>query len=86
LPTKHGIDGSVVFPLTDWLRWFGGYRQAFGTFQYNGRPIRTGFSATFAPSWEAALPCSSSRPTIPSNADTRVTAGLRFTWCCVDRR
>jgi tetratricopeptide (TPR) repeat protein len=53
LPTEHWIDGSVAFYLTDWLRWFGGYRQAFGAFQYNGRLIRTGLSATFAPSWEA---------------------------------
>ena len=49
LPTEHWIDGSVAFYLTDWLRWFGGYRQAFGAFQYNGRLIRTGLSATFAP-------------------------------------
>ena len=53
LPTEHWIDGSVAFYLTDWLRWFGGYRQAFGGLQYDGRLIRSGFSATFAPSWEA---------------------------------
>jgi len=53
LPTEHWIDGSVAFYLTDWLRWFGGYRQAFGAPQYNGRLIRSGLSATFAPSWEA---------------------------------
>ena len=35
------------------MRWFGGYRQAFGGLQYDGRLIRSGFSATFAPSWEA---------------------------------
>lgn len=52
LPTEHWIDGSVAFYLTDWLRWFGGYRQAFGAFQYNGRLIRSGLSATVAPSWE----------------------------------
>lgn len=53
LPTEHWIDGSVAFYLTDWLRWFGGYRQTFGAPQYNGRLIRTGLSVTFAPSWEA---------------------------------
>jgi tetratricopeptide (TPR) repeat protein len=53
LPTEHWIDGSVAFYFTDWLRWFGGYRQAFGASQYNGRLIRSGFSATFTPSWEA---------------------------------
>jgi tetratricopeptide (TPR) repeat protein len=53
LPTEHWIDGSVAFYLTDWLRWFGGYRQAFGAPQYNGRLIRSGLSATFSPSWEA---------------------------------
>jgi len=52
LPTEHWIDASVAFYLTDWLRVFGGYRQAFGAFQYNGRLIRTGLSATIAPSWE----------------------------------
>jgi len=52
LPTEHWIDGSVAFYLTDWLRWFGGYRQAFGASQYNGRLIRSGLSATVAPSWD----------------------------------
>jgi tetratricopeptide (TPR) repeat protein len=52
LPTEHWIDGSMAFYLTDWLRWFGGYRQAFGAPQYNGRLIRSGLSATVAPSWD----------------------------------
>jgi tetratricopeptide (TPR) repeat protein len=52
LPTEHWIDGGIDVYVTDWLRWFGGYRQAFGAFQYNGRVIRTGLSATVAPSWE----------------------------------
>jgi tetratricopeptide (TPR) repeat protein len=52
LPTEHWIDGSMAFYLTDWLRWFGGYRQAFGAPQYNGRLIRSGLSATMAPSWD----------------------------------
>jgi Tfp pilus assembly protein PilF len=140
LPTEHWIDGSVAFYLTDWLRWFGGYRQAFGGLQYDGRLIRSGFSATFAPSWEATATVYNSaqavfnnyqnlwtwvfeityygprnlllvggvgysplidnvdlhaRAILPVtdrialqviaahnsiNADTRVTAGLRFTW------
>jgi len=52
LPTEHWIDGSVAFYLSDWLRWFAGYRQAFGASQYNGRLIRSGLSATVAPSWD----------------------------------
>jgi tetratricopeptide (TPR) repeat protein len=52
LPTEHWIGGSIDFYLTDSLRWFGGYRQAFGAFQYNGRLIQTGLSAKIAPSWE----------------------------------
>ena len=52
LPTEHWIDGSMAFYLTDWLRWFGGYRQAFGASQYNGRLIRSGLSVTVAPSWD----------------------------------
>ncbi len=140
LPTEHWIDGSVTFYLVDWLRWFGGYRQAFGAFQWNGRLIRTGLSATLSPSWEVTATVYNSaqaifnnyqnlwswvfdvtyygprnmlvvagvgysplidnvdlhaRATLPVtdrialqvaathnsiNADTRVTAGLRFTW------
>lgn len=67
LPTEHWIDGSVAFYLTDWLRWFGGYRQAFGAFQYNGRLIRTGLSATFAPSWEATATAYNSAQAIFNN-------------------
>jgi tetratricopeptide (TPR) repeat protein len=52
LPTEHWIDGSVTFYLADWVRWFGGYRQAFGASQYNGRLIRSGLSATVAPTWD----------------------------------
>jgi tetratricopeptide (TPR) repeat protein len=67
LPTEHWIDGSVAFYLTDWLRWFGGYRQAFGAFQYNGRLVRSGFSATFAPSWEATATVYNSAQAIFNN-------------------
>ena len=52
LPTEHWIDAGLALYVNDWLRWFGGYRQAFGGFEYNGRLIRTGLSATVAPSWE----------------------------------
>ncbi|HUJ47939.1 MAG TPA: tetratricopeptide repeat protein [Rhizomicrobium sp.] len=52
LPTEHWIDGSLDLYINDRLRWFGGYRQAFGGFQYNGRLIRTGLSAMVTPSWE----------------------------------
>jgi tetratricopeptide (TPR) repeat protein len=52
LPTEHWIDGGIDLYVTDWLRWFGGYRQAFGAFQYNGHLVRTGLSATVAPSWD----------------------------------
>ena len=52
LPDEHWIDGGVAFYLTDYLRWFGGYRQAFGGFQWNGRLIRTGLSASLSQSWE----------------------------------
>jgi tetratricopeptide (TPR) repeat protein len=54
LPTEHWIDGSVAFYITDYLRWFGGYRQAFGAFQWDGRLIRTGLSASLSPSWEVS--------------------------------
>jgi len=140
LPTEHWIDGSVVLYLTDDIRWFGGYREAFGAFQWNSRLIRTGLSASLSPSWEVSATAYDAAqalfnnyqdiwswvfdvtyhgprnmlvvagagysPTIDNvdlhvrtilpvtdriaiqlvaahnsiNADTRVTAGLRFTW------
>ncbi len=52
LPTEHWIDGGVTIYVTDYLRWFGGYRQMLGGFQYNGRLIRTGLSASLNDSWE----------------------------------
>jgi len=52
LPTEHWVAGSVDVYLTDWLRWFGGYRQSFGGFQYDGHLIRTGLSVSLSPSWE----------------------------------
>lgn len=52
LPTEHWIEGSAALYLTDWLRWFGGYRQALGGFQYDGRLIRTGLAASLNDSFE----------------------------------
>jgi cytochrome c-type biogenesis protein CcmH/NrfG len=54
LPTEHWIDGGVTIYMTDWLRWFGGYRQMFGSFQYDGRLIRTGLSASLSDSWQVS--------------------------------
>jgi hypothetical protein len=54
LPTEHWIEGGVAIYITDYLRWFGGYRQAFGGFQYDGRLIRTGLSASLSDSWEVS--------------------------------
>ncbi len=54
LPTEHWIDGSLALYLTDDIRWFGGYREAFGALQYDGRLIRTGFAASLSPSWEVS--------------------------------
>jgi hypothetical protein len=52
LPTEHWIEGSLDIYATDWLRWFGAYREAFGGFLYDGSLIRTGLAATVAPNWE----------------------------------
>lgn len=54
LPAEHWIDGGMAIYITDWLRWFGGYRQAFGGFQYDGRLIRTGLSASLSDSFEVS--------------------------------
>jgi tetratricopeptide (TPR) repeat protein len=54
LPTEHWIEGGVAIYITDYLRWFGGYRQAFGGFQYDGRLIRTGLAASLSDSWEVS--------------------------------
>jgi len=54
LPAEHWIEGGVAIYITDYLRWFGGYRQAFGGFQYDGRLIRTGLSASLSDSWEVS--------------------------------
>lgn len=54
LPTEHWLEGGVAIYITDYLRWFGGYRQAFGGYQYDGRLIRTGLSASLSDSWEVS--------------------------------
>jgi len=54
LPAEHWIEGGVAVYITDYLRWFGSYRQAFGGFQYNGRLMRTGLSASLSDSWEVS--------------------------------
>ena len=67
LPTEHWIDGSMAFYLTDSLRWFAGYRQAFGAFQWDGRLIRTGLSASLSPSWEVSATVYNSAQAIFNN-------------------
>ncbi len=55
LPAEHWLEGSAAVYLTDYLRWFGGYRQAFGGYQYDGRLIRTGLAASLSDSWEVSV-------------------------------
>jgi Tfp pilus assembly protein PilF len=52
LPAEHWIDGGVTLYITDWLRWFGGYRQMLGGPQYDGRLIRTGLAASISGSFD----------------------------------
>jgi tetratricopeptide (TPR) repeat protein len=52
LPDEHWFEGSAGFYMTDYLRWFGSYRQAVGGPQWNGRLIRTGLGASLSSSWE----------------------------------
>jgi hypothetical protein len=52
LPDEHWVEGSAGFYITDYLRWFGSYRQAMGGPQWNGRLIRTGLGVSLSPSWE----------------------------------
>ncbi len=79
-PTEHWIDGGLSLYLTDRLRWFGGYRQAFGAFQYNGRLIRTGLSATVAPSWEVTATVYDSAQAIFNNYQDLWTGVLDVTY------
>jgi len=55
LPTEHWIDASGALYITDYLRVFAGYRQAFGAFQWDGRLIRAGVSVSLSPSFEATV-------------------------------
>jgi tetratricopeptide (TPR) repeat protein len=55
LPDEHWVEGSAGFYMTDYFRWFGSYRQAFGGSQWNGRLIRTGLAASLSPSWEVTV-------------------------------
>ncbi len=80
LPTEHWIDGGLDLYVTDWLRWFGGYRQAFGGFQYNGRLMRTGLSATFAPSWEVTATVYDSEQAVFNNYQDLWTSVVDVTY------
>lgn len=55
LPTEHWIDASGALYITDYLRVFAGYRQAFGAFQWDGRLLRAGVSVSLSPSFEATV-------------------------------
>jgi tetratricopeptide (TPR) repeat protein len=55
LPDEHWVEASAGFYITDYFRWFGNYRQAFGGPQWNGRLIRTGFGASLSRSWEVTI-------------------------------
>ena len=80
LPTENWFGGSVDLYLTDWLRWFGGYRQAWGAFQYDGRLIRTGLSATIAPSWEVTGTAYDSAQAIFNNYQNLWTGVIDLTY------
>ena len=80
LPTEHWIEGSVDVYLTDWLRWFGGYRQAFGAFQYDGHLFRTGVSASLAPSWEVTGTVYDSQQAIFNNYQNLWTGVIDVTY------
>ena len=80
LPTENWMEGGVDFYLADWLRWFGGYRQAWGGFQYDGRLIRTGLSATIAPSWEVTGTAYDSAQAIFNNYENLWTGVIDLTY------
>ena len=52
LPDEYWIEGSAGIYVTDYLRWFGSYRQAVGGPQWNGRLVRTGLAVALSDSWE----------------------------------
>jgi tetratricopeptide (TPR) repeat protein len=55
LPTENWLDVGGTLYVTDNVRVFGGYRQAWGAFQWDGRLIRGGVSASLSPSWEVSV-------------------------------
>lgn len=54
LPNENWLDVGGAVYLTDTVRLFAGYRQAWGGFQWDGRLIRGGVAATLSPSWEVS--------------------------------
>lgn len=80
LPTEHWMYGGVDLYLTDWLRWFGSYRQAWGASQYDGRLIRTGVSAAVAPSWEVTGTAYDSAQAIFNNYQNLWTGVIDLTY------
>ncbi len=67
LPAEHWIEGSAGFYVTDHIKWFGTYRQAFGATQWNGRLIRTGLGLILSDSWEVGPSVFSSAQNIFNN-------------------
>jgi len=67
LPTENWLDALGTVYVTDNFRLFGGYRQAWGAFQWNGRLIRGGFSASLSPSWEVSAAAYDAAQAIFSN-------------------
>ncbi len=67
LPTEHWIDASGALYITEYLRIFAGYRQAFGAFQWDGRLIRSGLSASLSQSFEIAATIYNSAQAIFNN-------------------
>lgn len=67
LPSEHWIEGGAGFYVTDRIKWFGTYRQAFGAPQWNGRLIRTGLGLILSDSWEVSPSVFSSAQNIFNN-------------------
>ncbi len=67
LPAEHWIEGGAGFYVTDHIKWFGTYRQAFGASQWNGRLIRTGLGLILSDSWEVGPSVFSSAQAIFNN-------------------
>lgn len=67
LPAEHWIEGGAGFYVTDRIKWFGTYRQAFGASQWNGRLIRTGLGLILSDSWEVGPSVFSSAQNIFNN-------------------